>query len=345
MARRTPTVSLSPRSSNSIVYLSANSTEAAAEATSRSSDSNSTTDSPYEAGWTVLPPVDPPDNSLASTNVSGLEPGRPDFIPTSRFMGMRAGYVFQTRSRGTGYYLDQSPGNPWVGDTDEAASNSSVTERGGAAGLEMIEDGHGGIRAVRLSESDSIAPVTTHTATEAPTPSMPVDAAPQQPTLCSAAQQGATEVVLQLLEAGVDDLGAPINVEERGQGGRTAAELARSAGHGGLADIIASAARDKQIAQLLAALSEGGAAYGEFDSVTARLAVLSEEVCGPAAGGGADPSERRLCAICLDVEVDAALTPCFHAAFCAGCARSVVKARQPCPLCRTEVTNVQKLFF
>lgn len=39
----------------------------------------------------------------------GGSDGRQDFIPASTFEKQRAGYVFKTDERGTGYYLDIQP--------------------------------------------------------------------------------------------------------------------------------------------------------------------------------------------------------------------------------------------
>ena len=54
------------------------------------------------------------------------------------------------------------------------------------------------------------------------------------------------------------------------------------------------------------------------------------------------------CVICLDAPVGAAITPCFHAAFCVGCANDLLARARParqCPMCRGEVGGVQRIYL
>ena len=52
-----------------------------------------------------------------------------------------------------------------------------------------------------------------------------------------------------------------------------------------------------------------------------------------------------LCAVCLDRPVNTALTPCFHAGFCNGCAVTISFNRYPCPICRSPVTGMQRIYL
>ena len=68
------------------------------------------------------------------------------------------------------------------------------------------------------------------------------------------------------------------------------------------------------------------------------------------AAGDAAPRPRLLdgtplCAVCLDRPVNTALTPCFHAGFCNGCAVTISYNRFPCPICRGAVTGLQRIYL
>jgi len=52
-----------------------------------------------------------------------------------------------------------------------------------------------------------------------------------------------------------------------------------------------------------------------------------------------------ICAVCLDRPVNTALTPCFHAGFCNGCACVISFNRYPCPICRGPVTGLQRIYL
>ncbi len=165
--------------------------------------------------------------------------------------------------------------------------------------------------------------------------------APQQSATRPAAQNGRVDAVLALLDAPGVDL-------ESVSGGNTVAQAARRAGHAALADIIAAAARDQQITALLAALTDetSAAAVAAFDSLADRIGALFSAVgAAPPAAPAPAESGAATCAMCLDAPVAAALRPCFHAAFCADCAESVVRARMPCPICRAAVAGSQRIFF
>ena len=60
------------------------------------------------------------------------------------------------------------------------------------------------------------------------------------------------------------------------------------------------------------------------------------------------PTDRDgmpVCAVCLDKPVNTALTPCFHAGFCNGCAVTISFNRFPCPICRSRVTGLQRIYL
>merc|ERR1712224_466591 len=132
-------------------------------------------------------------------------------------------------------------------------------------------------------------------------------------------------------------------------GGKTAAALARLAGYVALADRLAVSVRDAQLARCLDALTDGNAA-GNFDSLHARLCALCDAVgCSqPACTDEVDddteiPERLPSCSVCLVDPVDTALKPCFHASFCAGCAKMLIHA--PCPMCRKMVDGSQRIYF
>ena len=49
------------------------------------------------------------------------------------------------------------------------------------------------------------------------------------------------------------------------------------------------------------------------------------------------------CTVCLGERREVVVMPCFHYALCACCARILQESGQPCPICRTEIVNIQKL--
>jgi hypothetical protein len=88
-----------------------------------------------------------------------------------------------------------------------------------------------------------------------------------QTALSFAAQENHVEAVLELL-------GSPeLNVESTSNSGLTAAETARKAGHDHIADLIAAAAKERQLSVLLEALTTG-CASGPMDSTSARIRAL-----------------------------------------------------------------------
>jgi hypothetical protein len=102
-----------------------------------------------------------------------------------------------------------------------------------------------------------------------------------QSALQLAAQNGRTHAAIELLQAP-----GGIDVESL-CAGRTAAEAARRAGHSGLADVLAAAAQGPQVVGMIAALNDGGAAAGPFDSASARVAALCAAVGAPPPGAAA----------------------------------------------------------
>ena len=57
------------------------------------------------------------------------------------------------------------------------------------------------------------------------------------------------------------------------------------------------------------------------------------------------PDGLPTCSICLTNPVDTALRPCFHASFCEECAGAISTRRLPCPICRGQVTGVQRVYL
>jgi len=52
-------------------------------------------------------------------------------------------------------------------------------------------------------------------------------------------------------------------------------------------------------------------------------------------------SDNEECVVCMDKFIDTVLYPCGHVALCAGCARDLCKRGGPCPICRTDIQQVQ----
>jgi hypothetical protein len=100
-------------------------------------------------------------------------------------------------------------------------------------------------------------------------------------------------------------------------------------------------------------MADGGGAAGAFDSLADRLAALAAAVgaaaAAPAPEAAPAPADwgagRPVCTVCMDAEVAAAMAPCFHAAFCAGCAAAAVAAGNGCPVCRRAVSKVQRIYL
>eukprot|EP00933_Yihiella_yeosuensis_P027902 TRINITY_DN21728_c0_g1_i3.p1 TRINITY_DN21728_c0_g1~~TRINITY_DN21728_c0_g1_i3.p1 ORF type:complete len:360 (-),score=49.10 TRINITY_DN21728_c0_g1_i3:182-1261(-) len=55
-------------------------------------------------------------------------------------------------------------------------------------------------------------------------------------------------------------------------------------------------------------------------------------------------AEQNDCAICLVEKKDAAFCPCGHVCACYACAESVYRRQGVCPMCRTTISSVMKLF-
>ena len=129
--------------------------------------------------------------------------------------------------------------------------------------------------------------------------------------------------------------------------GRTAAELARAAGHHAAADLLADTTRQRQVERMTELLGCDSA----FDSVAERARALCR---GLGLEAPPHPSESReeeevdfaalekgSCIVCFEAPADAALVPCGHAQFCRGCAEQC----RVCPVCRTPFTSVLQLFM
>ena len=76
------------------------------------------------------------------------------------------------------------------------------------------------------------------------------------------------------------------------------------------------------------------------DDVTAAG---EEEVEAQAAS---DPQQNDVCKVCLDAPGDTrlALVPCGHQRFCRSCVDQVEQQRLICPVCRTDIHMVLRLF-
>lgn len=84
----------------------------------------------------------------------------------------------------------------------------------------------------------------------------------------------------------------------------------------------------KEILQKLAPVAEA--------SLQAAAIIQAAAACSTAAGeqSYAAHDDNNACIVCLDCPVTVIFNPCGHCVTCAGCAELLVKAKQPCPLCR-----------
>lgn len=167
-----------------------------------------------------------------------------------------------------------------------------------------------------------------------------------QSALCLAAISGQVLVVLRLLQDERVDV-------ECVSGGLSIAEKTRRAGFTELANILASAARQSQVANIMHAVMEGFAS-GDFDSITKRIEMLSARL---AVARGRENTENpaiaddRLCSVCLSQPIEMIVVPCFHACLCTQCAGSGLPGTQhrpqfrECPICRGRVEKVNRVFF
>ena len=185
-------------------------------------------------------------------------------------------------------------------------------------------------------------------------------AADGQAALHFAASNNRADVVDALLESAAGGSTAA-DIEQRA-GGATAAEIARRAGHVALADTLAQRAAAVQVAALVRALTEDGqpaAVQARFDSLSQRLSALCASLdltlsdAGARASGDDDDDDATCeldsglptCSVCLCKPVDAALKPCFHAGFCEDCAGMLERGGFACPICRGQVSGVQKIYL
>jgi len=148
-----------------------------------------------------------------------------------------------------------------------------------------------------------------------------------QTALHFAAQNGRRGVLQALLETSRLEVEALCS-------GKTPAEAARRAGFHEVADMLAAAACDAQMARCMEVFVNDPIKY---DSLRARLDALAT-VLGVSKEDDDEKEEAEgppLCSICLVAKANTILTPCHHASFCADCAQ--VLPHGPCPLCRTRV--------
>ncbi len=71
-------------------------------------------------------------------------------------------------------------------------------------------------------------------------------------------------------------------------------------------------------------------------------AAAAAKVAATPAAQPADETEDDACIICLDVTASVTFQPCSHCVTCPACAQLVVQRNQPCPLCRTPVSSIQR---
>ncbi len=135
-----------------------------------------------------------------------------------------------------------------------------------------------------------------------------------QSALCLAAINGRLDVVLRLLQ---DER---VDAECVG-GGLSVAEKARLAGFNTVADIIASAAKGRQVSQILQAVTDGFAS-GDFDSITQRLQALSNRLAVQQRREEDEMTSEMdmVCSVCLIQPIEVVVAPCFHACLCSACA-------------------------
>ena len=173
-----------------------------------------------------------------------------------------------------------------------------------------------------------------------------------QTALQFAAQNGRTDAVIALLAARGAD--GPADLELFGNAGLNAAQAARQAGHTGVAELLGEAGRERQVAAILAAVMDGDRMRGAFDSLSDRLLALfgatgldqpklapddGDEFDWDAVADGDDASNA--CVVCMAAPIEVALTPCWHAQFCAGCAHQM----DDCALCRGRIGGIQRIFL
>ena len=87
---------------------------------------------------------------------------------------------------------------------------------------------------------------------------------------------------------------------------------------------------DAQLAQAIEASLREGASVGG-------------EVMDHRETSTSDDSSSSLCAICLTEPRSTLNRPCMHIAMCSGCARRMI--RQPCVMCRRNVTKIEQVFL
>ena len=71
-------------------------------------------------------------------------------------------------------------------------------------------------------------------------------------------------------------------------------------------------------------------------------AAAAAKAVAAAAPQPADETDDDVCIICLDLTASITFHPCSHCVTCPACAKLVVQRKQPCPLCRTPVSSIQR---
>lgn len=158
-----------------------------------------------------------------------------------------------------------------------------------------------------------------------------------QTALHFAAQNGRTLVVQALLKS------PNIDVETMSSG-RTPAEVARGARFHEVADMLATAAAEKQTERCRAVLLDE---HGKqrFDSTRARVLAMCAALGIQHAEEDGDDfvGAAPTCSICLVAPVETVMTPCSHACCCLACASQV--APGPCPVCRQRVDSARRIYL
>ncbi|XVF62846.1 hypothetical protein PTKIN_Ptkin09bG0041300 [Pterospermum kingtungense] len=91
-------------------------------------------------------------------------------------------------------------------------------------------------------------------------------------------------------------------------------------------------------------VEDGPIQYPSIDSTPIDISPSSDEKLPSSAGqtkGDGDPSS---CTICLDAPSDAACVPCGHVAGCMSCLKEIKAKKWGCPVCRTKIEQVIKLY-
>ena len=82
----------------------------------------------------------------------------------------------------------------------------------------------------------------------------------------------------------------------------------------------------------------------EPDAVFAALMRVIDKAAAPPAQPSAPPSQDATCVICFDRIANYLVVPCGHQCGCQECLNIVMQKSGNCPICRTRIESVQKVF-